>query len=394
MRIGLFTEFYEPQVNGTVVWVNTLRDALLGAGHSVHVFAPAPPGYDWDRGRRDGDGVYRFRARDYPFHHDLRISFPLYTPLRRELDRLAIDVVHSFTPFSTGIFAIRVARKRGIPHVHTYATRWPEYARLYLPLPSRRAERVIRRCSKVFFDLTDEVIVLAPGFEDELRRDGVSTPISVLPLTLTPDAFAARPDRERLLRRYGVPVDAPLVLSVSRLGHEKGIDFLLRAFARAAEDVPNARFVVHGVGPALGDLRRLAAELRIDDRLTLTAELVDRPTLLSLYASADVFAFAGRVETGPLVLLEAAAAALPLVARPDVAIADKVIPERNGALCDDEPGFAAQIVRFLRDGELARKAGAESVELAMRHAASGCAISHLDVYRRAIERADSRRSLR
>jgi 1,2-diacylglycerol 3-alpha-glucosyltransferase len=386
MRVGLFTEFYEPQVNGTVVCVRTLRQSLESAGHDVKIFAPAPPGHDWSRGRRDADGVYRFRARPYPFHHDLRISFPLYTPLRRELDRLALDVVHSFTPFSTGIFAIRVARKLGIPHVHTYATRWPEYARLYLPGPAGPSASVIRRCSTVFYNLVDHVIVFAPPSEVELRGDGVATPISVLPLALTPDAFGARADREHVRRRYGIPVDAPLVLNVGRLGDEKGIDFLLRAFAHAARELPDARLLVVGEGPALGDLRRLAAELAIDDRVTFTGEFVDRATLLALYPSADVFAFAGRLETGPLVLLEAAAARLPLVARTDAAVADKVLPDVNGALCDEEPEFAAQLVRLLRDGDLARRFGSASLEVARRHAASTCAPRHAEVYGRAIER--------
>lgn len=386
MRVGLFTEFYEPQVNGTVVCVRTLRESLESAGHDVEIFAPAPPGYDWSRGRRDAGGVYRFHARAYPFHHDLRISFPLYTPLRRELDRLALDVVHSFTPFSTGIFAIRVARKLGIPHVHTYATRWPEYARLYLPGPAGPSASAIRRCSTVFYNLVDEVIVFAPAFETELRRDGVAAPISVLPLALAPDAFGARADRDHLRRRYGIPVDAPLVLSVGRLGEEKGLDFLLRAFARAAPEVPAARFLVNGIGPALGDLRRLAADLGIDDRVTLPGELVDRAALLSLYRSADVFAFAGRLETGPLVLLEAAAAGLPLVACTDAAVLDKVVPGVNGALCDDEPGFAAEIVRLLRDPDLATRFGRASLEIAGRHAASTCAPQHCEVYGRAIER--------
>jgi len=105
----------------------------------------------------------------------------------------------------------------------------------------------------------------------------------------------------------------PRLLTVSRLGREKGIDLLLRAMPRITQQYPHAHLTILGTGPETSALFRLAAELNLEAAVSFPGY---RDHLAGYYAEATLFVLPSRYEGMPNALLEAAAAGLPLAATP------------------------------------------------------------------------------
>jgi len=166
------------------------------------------------------------------------------------------------------------------------------------------------------------------------------------------------------------------VLHVGRLIPRKGVDRLLRAAATAAATVP-LRVVLVGSGPEEAALRILARDLRLEVEFR---GFIDQPGLPEVYAEADVFAFPTLEDPFGIVLLEAAASGLPLVASPfGGATPDLVRDGVNGFVADpdDTAAWARALVALARDPGLRRRLG-DAAQAAVRdrtpeHAADGYA---------------------
>ena len=163
-----------------------------------------------------------------------------------------------------------------------------------------------------------------------LTTYGVQQPMQILP-TGIPLAEFNGGDGAAFRRRHGIPADCPLLLHVGRTAFEKNIDFLLHAFKVVVARHPLARFVVTGEGPALGQLKRLARRLEIEANVHFIGYLERSRELLDCYRAADVFMFGSKTETQGLVLLEAMATGLPIVALAELGALD-ILETQRGAL--------------------------------------------------------------
>jgi glycosyltransferase involved in cell wall biosynthesis len=169
--------------------------------------------------------------------------------------------------------------------------------------------------------------------------------------------------RERFAKS---PVPAPVtVLTVGRLIPRKGIDRLLRAVA----GVPDAdlRVAIVGNGPEEARLRCLAGELRIAERVAFHG-FVDQPDLPARYAAADIFALPTLDDPFGMVLLEAAATGLPLVASPFAGASDDLVEEgRSGFVADPDEtaAWATALRRLAGDPGLRRRLGERAFALTL-----------------------------
>ena len=153
-----------------------------------------------------------------------------------------------------------------------------------------------------------------------------------------------------------------MLLFVGRLGKEKSVDTLIRALAgsRHAE----ASLLIVGDGPDRRRLERLAQDLRLDGRVKFAGYL-DGDDLVAAYHLADAFVFASTTETQGLVLGEAMAAALPVIAVTDAAVADFVVDGSTGLLVPEHhEAFSRAIDTTLGDDELRGSMSEASLERA------------------------------
>ena len=147
-----------------------------------------------------------------------------------------------------------------------------------------------------------------------------------------------------------------ILLFVGRIGQEKNLESLFRIFSNLLQNDPGVTLVLAGSGPEEENLHQLAVQMGIASRLMFTG-LLSQEDVASAYQSADIFVFPSITETQGLVLVEAMAAGLPVVARAafgSVAIIEDGV---TGYLCDTEEAFVERISDLLQDKALRRRMG-------------------------------------
>jgi 1,2-diacylglycerol 3-alpha-glucosyltransferase len=141
----------------------------------------------------------------------------------------------------------------------------------------------------------------------------------------------------RFRRAWGIGPERQVALFVGRAAFEKNIGFLLEMIAIAAGSSRELMLVIAGEGPALPALRRQAEALRLEDHVRFVGYLPRDGGLRDCYAAADVFTFASHTETQGLVLLEAMAIGLPVLAIPALGAAEIIAPRRGAVPAADTP---------------------------------------------------------
>jgi glycosyltransferase involved in cell wall biosynthesis len=180
------------------------------------------------------------------------------------------------------------------------------------------------------------------------------------------------------------------VVATGRLISRKGLDHLLRAYALSVAQRPAITLRVVGSGPAEAELRRLADELGVSVGFD---GFVDQPDLPAVYARAQAYVFPTLMDPFGIVLLEAAASGLPIVASPyGGATLDLIEDERTGLVRDpfEQAAFAAALVRLADDPALRRRLGDAARETARRRTPQGTAAG----YAEAVLETHRRRRLR
>lgn len=317
MRVGIFTNAYRPIISGVVNSVDLIRKGLLAQGHTPFIFAPRFPGY-----REPHAGVHRSCSLSL----SRQVQFPLpcpWSPGRSALiRRLNLDVMHTHHPFLLG----RTALGFGKPVVFTFHTQYEQYAH-YIPLPGKLVRAAARHFVVEYASRCDLVICPSPVLRELLERDyRIATRIEVLPNAIDLSSFEGV-DGSETRRALGFGPEDVVALYAGRMGLEKNLEFLLRAFARVR--APRARLVIVGDGPVLGQLKALAASLEVP--VTFTGR-VDYRAMPRLYAAADFFAMSSVTEVKPLVVLEAMASGLPVVAVAACGTQDTVTHGHDGYL--------------------------------------------------------------
>lgn len=348
VRVLMISDVSFPRVNGVSTSIATFRQSLAELGHETTLVAPS-------YGEPCADPtVVSIRSRQVPFDPEDRLmSARAVKRLEARFKAEEYDVVHIHTPFVAHYTGVALARRLGIPVVETYHTFFEEYLHHYAPvLPTWLTRRVARGTTVSQCRAVDALVVPSPQMLAKLRDYGVTTRAEVLPTGIDTARFRGG-DGQRFRAVHGIPADRPLMVHISRVAHEKNIDFIIHMLPFVLRSIPNALLVIAGEGPALAHLRALVTRLGLDGSVQFVGYLDRQSSLLDCYRAGDVFVFASRTETQGLVLLEALALGIPVVSTAVMGTAD-VLKDAKGALVvPEEPEiFATAVVRVLRESGL------------------------------------------
>lgn len=345
LRVLMLTDVYFPRINGVSTSIETFRHDLAAEGVDVRLVAPAYP-----QGHDDANTM-RVPARRLPFDPEDRLM--RWHHLRRTTETIAaegIGLIHIHTPFAAHYAGTALARRHRLPVIATYHTHFEEYIQHYLPvLPRPLLKAMARALARHQCDALNAVVVPSPAMQATLTEYGVAAPMHVLPTGIPVERFAGG-DGCRFRAAYAIDEKRPLALYVGRVAHEKNIGFLLEALSYALWRLPELLLVIAGEGPALPALQRSVTELGIGDHVRFVGYLDRQHELPDCYAAADVFTFASRTETQGLVLLEAMAAGLPVLALAHLGTRSIVEPER-GAVAgpDNAEAFGRALAELTAD---------------------------------------------
>ena len=179
MKIGFFTDTFLPQQNGVVTSLVNFGSELIKRGHEIFVFCPETNVKEYS-----GMVVYSYPSVSFRPYPEFKIAVP------RGSDNLPkLDIVHTHSPFSLGVFGLMVAKKQGIPRVSTFHTLLPEYVR-YLP---RFGKGVFRRIAwgycRLYYNRCHKIIAPSNTLKRILLQHEIKKPIAVVPTGIDLDFF-------------------------------------------------------------------------------------------------------------------------------------------------------------------------------------------------------------
>ncbi|MGE5529212.1 MAG: glycosyltransferase [Patescibacteria group bacterium] len=382
MRIAVYTNCYKPIINGVVNAIALYRQGLLGRGHEVLVVAPDYYGY-----RDHEPGILRYPSVDLTRAIRFPVSIPWSPRISRAVRDFHPDIVHAHHPFVLGPLALRMARHLKVPLVYTFHTQYEQYAH-YVPLPQDFVRRLTRRRIKDFASAADLVTTPAESIRDLLLSYGLGAApeIVILPNPIDLSGYALQ-EGGVIRKQLGLDAGDLVLISIGRLGVEKNLGFLLEAFALMLAYAPELplRLVLVGEGPEKARLEELGEQLGLGGRLLLTGS-VPHPAIPSYLAMADLFLMTSVSEVKPLVLLEAMAAGVPVVAVRASGAVDTVADGRDGLLTGlDREEYARAVVGLLRDPDRLAALGRRAKEGVARYALDEVTSQLVAVYEKALE---------
>ncbi|MEO1454872.1 MAG: glycosyltransferase family 4 protein [Pseudomonadota bacterium] len=222
-----------------------------------------------------------------------------------------IDIVHANNTHTDMRFAVPLSiwtKRHLVVTLHGYngSSRSPEKQRRFNKLWKRAA----RRLSAVIAVSEPVRESWQAHFRDlGLANDKIKTirPIIELDRFTSPDRASTH---RRIIDEFGLPENAKIAITVSRLVERKGLEELIKALAAISDEVPESHLLFVGDGPLRDRLCDLGQALGVESRLVFAGNRSDVPELLS---GSDVFVFASESESFGLAPCEAMAAGLPIV---------------------------------------------------------------------------------
>lgn len=302
LRICIVTETYPPEVNGVAMTMERLVRGLLTRGHRIQLIRPR---------QSPGDTACRSECLEVepqpgltiPLYRNLRLGLPAGTALERLWRQESPDLVHVVTEGPLAMSALRVARRLQLPVLSDFHTNFHSYSSHYglgfLRTPIMAYLRHFHNRAKCTLVPTEELRsqLSGLGFRNlRILARGVDTRL-----------FSPRRRSLGLRQSWGAGSDTPVALYVGRLAAEKNLELAVEAFQAIRRDQPQARFVLVGDGPLVGELRTQHPEF-------IFSGMRREEDLALHYASADIFLFPSLTETFGNVTLEAMASGLAVVA--------------------------------------------------------------------------------
>ena len=412
MRIVIATAVYYPQINGVAVFSHNLAVGLARRGHEVMVITPSQTGRNYTR-TQDGVKVKYLRSMDvkvYPdqinpvpkkkkvlgvelphlfYKNGFKVSIFPQIEIKKILDDFKPDVVHVQVSDPIGLSVVSYARKRGIPVVTTEHNQ-PEVITDPLKMPGPMKKPVNAMLSAYFRNRQSKSDFVTMPTEQAIRnlleKHQFEIPIAAVSNGVDLKHFKPGKAPAGIYRKYGIDKDAAVVLYVGRVDPEKQVGAVIAAFKEARKFVPKTEMVIVGDGVDKARLEKMVK----DDGLSSSIKFLGRvtpPDLYELYRVGTLFATASEIETQGIVLIEAAATGLPLIAVDKGAVSEVCISDKNGFLC--RPGNTAEIaeamIKILSDPELQQKFATNSVKIAAEHDMEKTLDKFINIYQKLIK---------
>lgn len=349
LNIGIFTDSYKPYISGVVRSIETFRQDLERLGHNTFIFAPDYPEAETE------NNVYRYLSLPAPTQPDYFFPIPLSFRLSFTVKRLHLNIIHVHTPFLMGLLGAVMARRFNIPLLFTYHTLYHNYTH-YIPVGRSISDNMVKKWNKKFCNRCDLVIAPSLFVKDLVLESEVNRPVHVIPTGINLDDYQGN-DRNWLKRKYGITPGEKVILHVGRLAREKSVDFILDAVEMLlSKKCPPFKLIIVGTGPEQENLKSLCRQKGINEYVVFTGR-VSHNELLNCYAGGDVFVFASRSETQGIVLVEAKASGLPVVALHAPCMDGVITDGLDGFLVDDRSSFAEKVAYLLSNKNRAQKMG-------------------------------------
>ncbi len=306
-------------------------------------------------------------------------SIRIGTALWRYFDKKRFDIVHTHK-YKDTILAAPAAHWSGVPHVvrtvHGLTEPFSGVNAWKMAFYESVERRVHQRYVQTLLAVSSEI-------ERCLRRTGAAD-VACIRNGIELNAMPSRSIRSAKRKAFGVTDDVCLIGSVGRLTPVKGFPHLIKAVQILAEQGLCVKLWLVGDGTLNEELRRLAYDSGVAERVVMLGHREDTYELLQ---AMDMFVLPSLHEGIPMALLEAMAMGLPVIATRVGGIPEVIEDHVNGILVEpgDSCGLALMCRRLMHDAELSERLGqAARARVEEKFSSETMAAEVANVYRRLV----------
>ena len=390
MRILYASETYPPTINGAAILTSRLAEDMARRGHEVSVITTSA-----DLGNHaqkiNGVTVYRVRSLSTILKPTQRFSVAGKGNIEEIVRSARPEVVHIHNHFFIGSSAMEAGKKAGAAVVGTNHM-GPGDISAFLPdFIKGTADKIIWEQFRRVYGQCDHLTAPSRFAFSLFEQHGVKKVGEVVSNGVDLGQF--RPERsgeeDRLRKKHLLP-EKPIVLYAGRIDPGKEIEVWIRSIPSALSET-DAHFVLLGPGVNKKSSQDQARSLGIEKSISFI-DPAPYPEMPAFYRLAKLFAISSTIETQGMVVLEAMASGLPVVAACCGALPELVYDGENGFLFEtgNSQMMGERVAKLIKDPGLSKSMGGKSRQLAQGHSIQGTFDAFEGIYNKLAGPAHSR----
>ncbi|MGD6803385.1 glycosyltransferase family 4 protein [Rossellomorea aquimaris] len=319
MRIAVFSDTYDPQVNGVARTLKRLTDHMKKREVEFELFVP-----EIGNDGRTYPNIHQHTSFPFFFYPECRTAIANPRKIEKRLREFSPDLIHLATPLTMGLYGLHAAKKLGIPLVASYHTHFDRYLDYYKmswisPFLWKYMKWFHADCEKIF----------VPSLETlrHLEQQGLSN-LSIWTRGVDCSMFTPEKRTCEVKEKYNIQKKF-IILFAGRLAPEKDLTTLMSAIEGLSPHIKEqVHWIIAGNGPCYHEVKKKMQ----GESVTLTGYL-NSNELSEIYASSDLFVFPSPTETFGNVVLEASASGIPSVVADQGGVTGIIKDNFNGLVC-------------------------------------------------------------
>lgn len=330
INIGLFIDNFFPIIDGVIMTVHHYGQCL---SESDSVFVVAPTYNKLDKPIESKYKIYRHPAFTYKFRTTpipfLKISSNIYHQLLNE----NADIYHVHSPFNVGKIALKLAKKKNIPVVITFHSKFQDD--IYHIAHSRLIAKILTKRIINFFYKCDAVWAPSYAAANVLKGYGYKGEITVMSNGCDyylPQNIGTIAEKYRI--KYGINKQHKNLLFVGQIRVQKNILHNLKVLRELCKEDKSYHFYIVGEGMDEKLVRKVVKSYELEKHVHFLGKISNEEELKCIYYLCDLFFFMSLYDTFALVVREAAAMRLPSLLARNSDAAENIIDNENGFVCD------------------------------------------------------------
>lgn len=398
LKIGLFTDTYPPYINGVSTSIETLKKALEELGHTVYVVAIGQDAitYNYDEKNKI------LKVPGIPIGlYDYRITSIYPIKIINKVKSWDLDIIHSHTEFSMGIFARLFAKQCNIPLVHTYHTMYKDYT-YYISRNHKffdlGCKKAVEYLSKFYCDNTADALIVPTTKTYHLFREEYhyNKDIYIVPTGIDAKRFYKenidKEKKEQVRKKLGYKKNDFVVIFIGRMAQEKNIEFIIEIAFILKKKKTNIKFLLVGDGPDKEKYQNISKKKNLEENITFAGRIPWEETPL-YYHNANLFISCSKTETQGLTVIEAMASSLPSICINDPAFNMAVIDDLNGKFFETAEEAAQIIEELQKDKKQLTVLAKQATLIGNKYSLHEFGNNIIEVYKTAIKNHDNKKDI-
>jgi glycosyltransferase involved in cell wall biosynthesis len=367
MNIGIFADAYLPTKNGMVTSINQLKTSLEANGHNVYIFTVSA------KKAPKMSNVYRSFSISISRKNEGRLSLVNYRKTKKIVESLKIDLIHTHSEFAMGLAGKKIAQSLNIPLIHTCHTLWQYYKHyimggLFFKVIS--VETIMRTFLKDYKYIVTPSIKAKKYFINLSDKEAI---YEIVPNGIDEDKFLQKTptveEIKQVKRIHGIKDKDKIALFVGRLGPEKRVIELVKAWIPYLKKNDYYKLIIVGDGPSLKEIKQIAVDNNLVDKIILPGYVLWEQINL-YYQISTVNVSVSLSETSSMTGIESLIQGLPIVVRKDDAFAEIVEEGINGFYANTDDQLVLKTIEIFNNDGLKLKLSNNSKLISKKFSAS------------------------